>query len=444
MPFTIWLGYIVEQPSSMSKILKLIEKEKVRQVTGLEMIPSDNHVSENVLKALGSILTNKYSEGFPYARYYGGNEVVDEIESETQRLANKLFGTKHAIVQPYSGSPANLATTLALVEPGQTILGLTLSSGGHLTHGAPASFTGKLFNAVQYGVGENGKIDVEEVRKLAKQHKPKLIWVGTTAYPYKLNYAPFAEVAEEVGAYLVADTSHISGLIVGGVHPSPAPYVDIITTTTHKTLRGPRGAMILVTAKGLKKNPDLANKLEKAVFPGMQGGPHDHQTAAIGVTLEEASTPKFKKYAAQIVKNAKVLAEELGTRSETHLLLWDLSSYGFGMGYQAQTVLDLAGITVNKNTVPGEKSSSYYPSGIRLGTPALTTRGMKEKEMKKIARWILQALEEIRGYDLPEEQEKRKNFIKNFKVKMVKNKNLKRIREEIRQFTKKYSVPGIK
>ncbi|MBI2022152.1 serine hydroxymethyltransferase, partial [Candidatus Daviesbacteria bacterium] len=334
-----------------SKVFEFIKKETRRQKYGLEMIPSENYVSLDVLKALGSIFTNKYSEGYAGSRYYAGNEVVDELEIYAKDLANKAFGSEYSIVQPYSGSPANLATTLALVEPGGTTLGLKLTSGGHLTHGAEVSFTGKLFNSISYMTGENGKINLEEVQSLAKKHRPKMIWVGTTAYPYVLDYKGFASIAEEVGAYLVADIAHIAGLIVGGVHPTPVPYVDVITTTTHKTLRGPRGAMILVTKKGLKKDPDLPSKLEKAVFPGLQGGPHNHQTAAIAVALEEALKPSFKKYAAQIVKNAKVLAEGLATKTETHLINLDLRSYGFGMGYQAQLALERANIATNRNTV---------------------------------------------------------------------------------------------
>lgn len=428
----------------MSKVFDLINKEAHRQKYGLEMIPAENYTSENVLRAMGSILTNKYSEGFPGARYYGGNEIIDEIERYACDLANKLFKTKHAIVQPHSGSPANLAVALELVGVGGTTLGLDLTSGGHLTHGSKASWTGKLFNAITYGVDpKTWRIDLNEVRRLAKEHKPKFIWVGTTAYPYKLDYKGFAKIADEVGCYLVADTSHISGLIVTGLHPDPVPYVDVITTTTHKTLRGPRGAMILITKKGLDKDPDLGKRLEKSVMPGLQGGPHDHQTAAIAVCLEEALDPSFKIYIEKVVKNAKVLAEELGTTSETHLVLKSLTNYGFGMGYQAQIVLEFAGITVNKNTIPGEAASPFYPSGIRLGSPALTTRGMDEGDMKKIARWINLALEEIKGFDLPVEQAQRSVFIKQFKENFKDNENLKQIRKEIDDFAGKFFVPGI-
>ena len=427
-----------------SKVFKLIEEEAHRQKYGLEMIPSENYVSEDVLKANASILTNKYSEGFPGRRYYGGNEVIDKIETYAVDLAKKLFKVPAAFVQPYSGSPANMAVTMAVCEPGDVVMGLALSSGGHLTHGAKLSFSSIFYKAVNYNVrGDDWKIDFDELENLAKKHKPKLIWAGTTAYPYKLDYKKFRKIADLVGATLVADCSHITGLIIGGVHESPVPYVDIIMTTTHKTLRGSRGAIILVTERGLKKDPEIRGKIERAIIPGIQGGPHNHQTAAIAVSLEEALQPSFKKYAAQIAKNAKVLAEELGTVSETHLVLLSLTKYGYGLGYQAQYAMEEAGITVNKNTIPGEPASPFYPSGIRLGTPALTTRGMKEKDMVKIASWIKRVMEEIRGLDLPKEQDKRKDFLKEVKVKLKQNKNLKQIRKEVESFAGKFPVPGI-
>lgn len=426
-----------------SKIFKLIKDEAVRQKTGLEMIPSENYVSKDVLKALGSILTNKYSEGFSGRRYYGGNDVIDEIEDYAASLANKLFGTKYAFVQPYSGSPANFAATMAICKPGDTVMGLALTAGGHLTHGANLSFSSIFYNAVNYGVGQDGKIDFEELARLVKKNKPKMIWAGTTAYPYKLDYAKFRKVADLVGSWLVADISHISGLIAGGVHPSPVKHVDLITTTTHKTLRGPRGAMILITERGYKKDQDIKGKIEKAIIPGLQGGPHNHQTAAIAVALEEALRASFSRYADQVVKNAKVLAEELGTKSETHLILLPLLNYGEGMGYQAQVALEYAGITVNKNTIPFDPISPFYPSGIRMGTPALTSRGMKEKEMVKIAGWIKEILEEIRGNDIPKVQEERAPFIRQYKIKMARNKKLKKIKKEIETFAKKYPVPGL-
>lgn len=424
----------------MQKIFDLIEKETQRQKQGLELIPSENYVSYDVLKALGSILTDKYSEGYPGRRYYGGNEFIDEIEREAQSLANQIFGTKYANVQPYSGSPANLAVDLALAEPGDVIMGMSLISGGHLTHGASVSFTGKLFKAVQYGVGLDGRIDFEEVKRLALESKSKIIWAGLTAYPYKLDWQKFREIADEVGAYLAADISHIAGLVAVGQHESPTPFVDIITTTTHKTLRGPRGAMILVTQKGLEKDPELSEKIDKAVFPGMQGGPHENNIAGIAIALNEALQPEFKNYIEQVVKNAKILSEELGVETENHLMLLPV---GDGMGYQAQIVLEEAGMTVNKNTIPNEPASPFYPSGIRLGTPALTSRGMKEEEMKRVAEWIKRALEEIKGHDLPIEQSERAPFIKKFKQKMKDNENLKKIKEEVEEFTSKFSVPGV-
>ncbi|OGE32205.1 hypothetical protein A2631_05840 [Candidatus Daviesbacteria bacterium RIFCSPHIGHO2_01_FULL_44_29] len=426
-----------------SKIFDLIQEEADRQKYGLEMIPSENYVSEKILKANGSILTNKYSEGFPGRRYYGGNEVIDKIEVYTVNLAKKLFGVPAAFVQSYSGSPANMAVTMAVCEPGDVVMGLALSSGGHLTHGANLNFSSIFYKAVNYKVGDDWKIDFTELGALAKKHKPKLIWVGTTAYPFKLDYKKFRKIADMVGAALVADCSHITGLIISGAHESPVPYVDIITTTTHKTLRGPRGAMILVTDRGLKKDPEIKGKIERAIIPGIQGGPHNHQTAAIAIALEEASLPSFKKYGVQIAKNAAVLAKELGTVSETHLILLSLTKYGYGLGYQAQYALEEAGITVNKNTIPGEPASPFYPSGVRLGTPALTTRGMKEKDMVKIAGWIKRVLEEIRGLDLPKEQEKRKDFLKEVKIKLHQNQNLKQIKKEVAAFAGKFPVPGI-
>ncbi len=440
------------------KIFDLIEQEKKRQLSGLEMIPSENYVSENVLKALGSILTDKYSEGYPGARYYGGNEFIDAIERYTQDLANELFKTEYAVVQPYSGSPANLAVDLALALPNDPILGMSLTAGGHLTHGASVSFTGKLFKAINYGVGEDGKIDFDEVERLALEYKPKIIWAGLTAYPYKLDWQKFSDIAQKIGAYLVADISHIAGLVVTNEHESPVPFVDVVTTTTHKTLRGPRGAIILVTKKGLEKDPLLPQKLEKTVFPGLQGGPHNHVTAAMAVAFEEAKTAEYKVYIKKVVRNANVLAEELGSYTENHLVLLDLSNYGFGLGYQAQIALEEAGITINKNLVPngprtlptrsarGKNTvpvTAFYPNGIRLGTPALTSRGMKEEEMRKIASWIKQVLEEVKDNDLPETQEQRRDFIKEFRKKAKENQNLKRIKAEIEEFAKGYPVPGI-
>ncbi|MBI2028829.1 serine hydroxymethyltransferase [Candidatus Gottesmanbacteria bacterium] len=436
------------------QIYKLIGLEKKRQVEGLEMIPSENYTSESVMEAVGSILTNKYSEGYPGKRYYGGNQIIDDVERLAQDRIKKLFDVPFVNVQPYSGSPANLAVCLAILKPGETLMGQGLTAGGHLTHGWKVSATGIFFNSVQYGV-DRSKPDLfnyEEIEALSKKHKPKLIWVGATAHPLIFNYKKFADIAESVNAYLVADIAHIAGLIVAGVHPSPVPFVDVITSTTHKTFRGPRGAMIMVTNKGLKKDPDLPDKIDKAVFPGLQGGPHDHVTAGIAVAAKEASTAQFKKYGAQIVKNTKALADELtkngiiivGGRGENHLILIDLTSWNPGLGVFASHALEIAGITANKNTVPGEKSSPFYPSGLRLGTPALTTRGMREKDMKRIGEWVAKILQEIKDFKLPTNKEERKEYLKKQKAILSKNKNLLKIKKEIVVFSRRFPVPGIK
>lgn len=433
-------------------IYELIKKEAKRQSEGLEMIPSENYVSPSVLEAMGSILTNKYSEGYPHKRYYGGNEVIDEVEDLARDRAKKLFGVPHANVQPYSGSPANLAVYMAVCQPGDTVMGLELSHGGHLTHGAKVSATGIFFKSILYHVKKDGRVDFDEVWKLAREHKPKLIWTGATAYVYQYEFDKFAEVADEIGAYLAADIAHTAGLVVAHAHTNPVPHVHIVTTTTHKTLRGPRGGMIMVTQKGLAKDPDLPAKVDKAIFPGLQGGPHDHTTAAIAVALKEASTARFRRYGKQIVKNAKALARELikmgftlvGNGTENHLMLIDLvKDLGAGSGYFLQYALDQIGISLNKNTIPGEPSSPFYPSGVRLGTPCVTTRGMKEREMKIIAKWYAQVVEEIKDYRLPTTKEERILYLKKFRREIERNKTLAKIREEVRKFAKKYPVPGI-
>ena len=433
-------------------IFKLIAKEAKRQSEGLEMIPSENYVSPAVLEAMGSILTNKYSEGYPHKRYYGGNEVIDEIEDVAIERAKKLFKVEHVNVQPYSGSPANLAVYLAVCKPGDTIMGLDLTHGGHLTHGWKVSATGIFFNSVQYHVKPDGRVDFDEVWKLVKEHRPKLIWTGATAYVYQYEFDKFAEIADSVDAYFAADIAHTAGLVIAGAHKDPVPYAHIVTTTTHKTLRGPRGGMIMVTKKGVKKDPELPTKIDRAIFPGLQGGPHDHTTAAIAVALKEASTPKFKRYGKQIVKNAKALAKGflteglrlVGNGTENHLILIDLvSTLGPGGGTFMQQALDVVGISVNKNTIPGEPASPFFPSGIRCGTPCLTTRGMKEKEMNRVANWYKRTLDEISNYSLPKNKEDRKDYLKKFRIDIAKNKNLKKIREEVRRFALRYPVPGI-
>ncbi len=432
-----------------SQIHKLIEQETKRQVEGLEMIPSENYVSRAVLDAMGSVLTNKYSEGYPGKRYYGGNEYIDQIENLAIERAKELFKVPYANVQPYSGSPANQAVCLALINPGDLIMGMSLYDGGHLTHGWKVSFSGIYYKSISYHVTTQGAVDFAEVIKLAKEFKPKLIWVGGSAYTKEYEFELFSKIADEIGAYLVADIAHVAGLVVAGVHKSPAPFAHVITTTTHKTLRGPRGAIIMVTKKGIKKDLQICQKIDKAVFPGLQGGPHNHTTAGVAVALKEASTDKFKKYGKQIVKNAKVLSKALkrhgfnlvGGITENHLILINLSSTnGVGSGYFAQEVLSVAGITVNKNTVPSEPSSSYYPSGIRLGTPALTSRGMAADEMEKIADFIYQALSTVQIKSLPQDKDERALFVKEFKSKISRNKELHKIRTEVKKLCKKFPI----
>lgn len=432
------------------EIFKFIENERKRQTEGLELIPSENYVSEAVLEAMGSILTNKYSEGFPKKRYYGGNVNIDEVELTAINRAKELFGVKHVNVQPYSGSPANFAVYHAVLKPGDPISGMSLLDGGHLTHGWKVSATAKYFRSYSYHVKKDGRVDFDELWQIAKQYKPKLIWCGATAYSREIEFEKFAEIADSIDAYLAADIAHIAGLIVGGVHKSPVPYVHIITTTTHKTLRGPRGAMIMVTKKGLQKDADLPHKIDHAIFPGLQGGPHNHTTAGIAVALKEASKPEFKDYAAQIVKNAKAMAEEfiangikiVSGGTDNHLMVLNLSEQG-SLGAQLEYAMDIAHMTANKNTIPADPASPYYPSGLRLGTPALTSRGMKEQEMKQIAKWIIQIIDHIKEYKLPSEKEKRVEFMKQFKEKMKSDKFLRKIAQEVIELTNNFKVPGI-
>lgn len=378
------------------KVFQLIEREAKRQSEVLRLIPSENYAGPVVRQAVGSILMNKYSEGYPGRRYYQGQKYIDQIEDLARERAEKLFKVPHANVQPYSGSPANLAVYFALCQPGDVIMGMSLPHGGHLTHGWGVSITGKWFKSIQYTVDQYSHlIDYDQVARLAKAHQPKLIWAGATAYPRLIDWQKFSEIANSVGAYFIADISHLAGLVVAGVHPSPAKFCHIITTTTHKSLRGPRGAMIMVTSRGLKKDKDLARKIDRAVFPGLQGGPHQHTIAGIAVALAEAAAPAFKKYGQQVVKNAKALAVELQARgfdlitggTDNHLILVDLRSKKIG-GAEAALRLEKANIIVNKNTIPFDPNPPFKPSGIRLGTPAITTRGMKEAEMKQIANWI--------------------------------------------------------
>jgi len=432
------------------EIYKLLVDEEARERDVLEMIPSENYTSTAVRETLSSVLTNKYSEGYPKKRYYQGNKIADNVEIIAQERAKKLFGVEHVNVQPYSGSPANTAVYFALLEPlKDKIMGLELSFGGHLTHGAKVSFAGKYFKTVPYTLDKNGYLDFKQIEKLAIAQKPKIIVCGFTAYPRIVEFEKFAKIANKIGAYLLADISHIAGLIAGGAHPSPVKYAHIIMTTTHKTLRGPRGAMLMITQKGLEKDPELANKIDKAVFPGLQGGPHDNQTAAIAVALLEASKPEFRKYAKQVVANTKVLAEQLTKKygfslvsggTDNHLLLIDLTSKNAN-GAIAAFALEVANIIVNKNAVPYDKMPPFYPSGIRLGTPAITTRGLKENDMKKVAEWINEVIEEVADKKLPSVKEERSVYFKEVKKDLLKNKKLLKIQKEVRTFISKFPMP---
>jgi glycine hydroxymethyltransferase len=430
-------------------IFKLIKAEEKRQREVLEMIPSENYASKEVLEALGTVLNNKYSEGYPKKRYYQGNKVVDEVEILAEERAKKLFNVPYVNVQALSGSAMNLAVYFALLEPLKgKIMGLALAFGGHLTHGQPQSISGKFFKSTLYILGKDGKLDFAAIEKQAIKEKPDIIVCGFTAYPRIIDFKKFGEIADKVGAYLLADISHIAGLVVAGVHPSPVGCAHVVTTTTHKTLRGPRGALIMVTDKGLKKDPDLAKKIDTAIIPGIQGGPHDNQTAAIAVALKEASTSAFKKYGTQIVKNSKKLAQELikygfdlvSGGSENHLLLIDLRNKKVN-GAIAALALEVAGIVVNKNGVPNDTMSPFYPSGIRLGTPAITTRGMKEKEMVKVAKWINDAISQVQNLNLPKDKEKRSIFWKKFKAEVYQNKKLLQIAKEVKVITAKFPLP---
>jgi len=377
------------------ELFSVIDREQTRQNTTLQLIASENFASPAVLAASGSVLTNKYAEGYPGKRYYGGNVHVDEAEDLARERVKALFGADHANVQPHAGANANMAAYLAVLEPGDTVLGMRLDQGGHLTHGSPVNFSGRLYDFVSYGVTPSDeRIDMDEVRDQAQAHHPKLIVAGATAYPRIIEPAPFREVAEEVGALLMFDVAHIAGLIAGGVHPNPVPYCDIVTFTTHKTLRGPRGACILSTA-------EFATAIDKAVFPGLQGGPLEHHIAAKAVAFREATDPSFAAYARQIVANARALAEALsghGFRlvsggTDIHLLMVDLRAFDEDLtGAEAQTVLDRAGITLNKNTVPDDPRSPFVTSGVRIGTPSTTTQGMTEPEMEQIAELIVRTL----------------------------------------------------
>ena len=405
------------------EIASLIVKEEQRQREKIRLIPSENYVSKAVLEASGTVLQNKYSEGYPTKRYYEGQELIDPIEQLAVDRAKALFGVDHANVQPYSGSPANLAVYLAFCKPGDTIMGLGLPAGGHLTHGWNVSITGKFFRSVAYGVRKDtGRIDLDEVRELARKEKPKLLWCGGTAIPRTIDFAGFESIAKEVGAVLVADIAHIAGLIAGGAHPSPAGLADVVSTTTHKTLRGPRGGMLMCKAQH-------ASAIDKAVFPGLQGGPHNQTTAGIAVALKEASTPAFKKYAHAIVENSRALAAELLARgfdlvsggTDNHLILVDLTNKEVP-GKKAAKALDRAGLVLNYNSVPFDPRKPFDPSGVRLGTPCVTSRGMGPAEMKQIGVWMDRGVQAARTDDTAE---------------------LDAIAGEVRELTGKFPAPGL-
>lgn len=370
------------------EIFDAIQKEHKRQNEKIELIASENFASKAVMEATGSVFTNKYAEGYPGKRYYGGCQNVDIAENLARDRAKEIFGAEHANVQPHSGAQANMSVYFTVLNPGDTILGMNLSHGGHLTHGSPVNFSGKMYNIIPYGVNEDGYIDYDEVERIALECKPKIIVAGASAYPRTIDFKRFREIADKVSAYLMVDMAHIAGLVAAGLHPSPVPYADFVTTTTHKTLRGPRGGMILCKEK-------YAKDLDKSVFPGVQGGPLMHVIAGKAVCFKEALTPEFKEYQKQIIKNAKVLAEELMNRgfklvsggTDNHLMLVNLTNKGV-TGKEAEAMLDEVGITVNKNTIPFDKQKPNIASGIRIGTPAMTTRGMKEEEMKTIAELI--------------------------------------------------------
>ncbi len=408
-------------PRTDPEIHALIEAEERFQADSLRLIPSENYVSRAVLEATGSVLTNKYTEGYPGRRYYEGQRNIDPLETLVGERAKALFGTEHANVQPYSGSPANLAVYFALLKPGEKIMGLSLPHGGHLTHGWAVSATGVLWQSAPYGVDPVTKrIDPDAVRDIARRERPQIIVAGATAYPRLFDFAAFGEIAREVGAYFLADIAHIAGLVVAGAHPSPVPHADVVTTTTHKTLRGPRGAMILC-------RDDLGERIDRAVFPGLQGGPHNHTTAAIGVALKEAATPEFRAYGQQVVANARVLAAALLDRgydlvsggTDNHLILIDMTNKGL-TGKKAARALDRAGIVVNANTVPFDPRKPFSPSGIRLGTPAIPSRGMGAADMPRVAAWIDEV---VRAADDPSVQD--------------------RVAGEVAEFCRAFPAPGL-
>jgi glycine hydroxymethyltransferase len=430
------------------QIAILISREQKRQQNTLMMIPSENYASRAVEQAVGSCFSNKYAEGYPEKRYYQGQEHVDALENLVINRAKKAFDVPHVNVQPLSGSPANLAVYLSILQPKDKIMGLSLAHGGHLTHGASVSATGQYYQSISYILGKNGQIDYQLIEKMALKHKPELIVAGITAYPRQLNWQAFAKIADNIKAYLLADISHLAGLVVAGVYPSPAPFAHVITTTTHKTLRGPRGALIMVTKKGLRFDPNLDKKINRAVFPGLQGGPHLNSIAGIGVALKESQKPGFKIYASQIIKNSKILAKKLkklefrlvAGGSDTHLILVDLRNFKI-TGNLGAEALEAAGIVVNKNSIPFDPNPPFYPSGLRLGTPAITSRGMKEKQMEQIAIWIKAVINQAavvkKSNKVSFDQEKKKAVRQQL---IAKTKDIKKIKAGVKNLCQQFPI----
>ncbi|MBU4350996.1 serine hydroxymethyltransferase [Patescibacteria group bacterium] len=437
-----------------SEIAELILGEENRQQDSLIMIPSENYTSLAVREALGSVLTDKYSEGYPGKRYYQGNEMVDQIEKLAIARAKKLFEVAHVNVQPHSGCEANLAILTALCRINDPILSQHLYMGGHLSMGQEASITSKIYQPHYYGLTKDGDINWLELESQAKKYRPKIIFCGGTGFTKVFNFSRFAKIADKINAYFIADVSHIGGLIVGGAHPSPKNYAHVIMTTTHKTLRGPRGAMIMITKKGLKKDPDLPAKIDKAVFPGLQGGPHNNNITALAVALNEASIPSFQRYSKQTVENSQVLAAKLikydfkliGGGSQNHMIWIDLNNKRVD-GWTMAWACEAAGIICNRQTIPFDKKSPYYPSGLRLGTPALTTRGMKEKEMVLIAGWLNEIIERLKNIDLKDigshDKEKDQQARKIFKQQIFKDKRLLDIKKQVRELCHRFPVNSI-
>ena len=434
------------------KIKNLIASEAKRQRQGLVLIASENYTSKAVREAVGSILENKYAEGYPEKRYYTGNRFVDQIEALCKQRAKDLFKVVHVNVQPYSGSPANLAIYGALVKPGDIALSQLLSHGGHLSMGQKTSYTGRYYHTEHYHLTTDGEVNFAELEKMAVKLKPKIIWSGGTAYTKIFRWKEYARIADKVGAFFIADISHISGLIAGQSHPSPVPFAHVVMTTTHKTLRGPRGAMIMVTRKGIKKDPELPKKIDFSVFPGHRGGPHMNKIAGIAVALKEASMKKFKEYARQIVKNAQVLAFELkkagfelvGDSTKNHMVWIDLRNKNIE-GWHAHVTLEAINIYGNKQTIPYDPKTPYYPSGFRLGTPAVTSRGMMEKEMIKIAGFIANGVEISQKLKLSDigskDREKDQKARKKYKEILKKSSDISQLRKKIILFSGKFPIP---